>query len=184
MDIIRKLISTIRRPQARYNDDDWPSVVLLLRAPEFPQSETLVCIAKEAWGAGGPVKLLGTVREKQSYTFSCHTSNGPLWFSIHIKADRYGGEGREPLEIMQRPWDEHKAWLAIDSPHTTVLKLIEKEALAEIYKCLLVYAFKIWSPNVLAVFFPAEKLTVPNLGDLAGSIQWARRAGADMKFLE
>jgi hypothetical protein len=75
------------------------------------------------------------------------------------------------------------AWMAIDSPYTTVVTLIEKDALAEIYKCLLIYAFKIWSPNVLAIFFPAERLTIPNFGDLAESIQWARRAGTDLKFL-
>ena len=126
----------------------------------------------------------GTLRKRHSYAFSCHTPSGSLWFSVHTTARRYGGKGQEPLEIMQRPWDEHQAWMAIDSPYTTVLKLVGENALADIYKTLLIYAFKVWSPNVLAVFFPAERLTIPNFGDLAGSIQWGRRAGADMKFLD
>lgn len=184
MGVVRKLIGRILGARTCYNDDDWPSVVLLLREPEFPEPETLVRVAEEAWGAGGPVKIIGTLRKKQSYCFSCHTSSGPLWIAIHTQARRYGSEGREPLEIMQRPWDEHQAWMAIDSPYTTVVKLIEGNALAEIYKCLLIYAFKIWSPKVLAVFFPAERLTIPNFGDLAASILWARRAGHDTKFLD
>lgn len=183
MSIVRTLIRRILGPKSRYNEDDCPSVVLLLRDPEFPEPETVVHIAEEAWGTGGPVKLIGTLRKKQTYTFSCHTSSGPLWFAIHTQARSYGSEGQEPLEIMQRPWDEHRAWMAIDSPHTTAVKLIEKNALAEIYKCLLIYAFKVWSPNVLAVFFPSERLTIPNFGDLAGSIKCARHAGADMRFL-
>jgi hypothetical protein len=184
MSIIRTLIQKIRGRQKRYRPEDWPSVVLLLRESDFPTPEDLLRIAVESWGAGGPVKTVGTLREKQSYIFSCQTPHGPIWFSIHIQRGKYGSEGREPLEIVQRPWDEHGAWMAIDSPHTTIVKLLEKNALGAFYKMLLNYAFKIWSPNALAVFFPAEGLTIPNFGDLAASIQWGRRVGADMRFLD
>lgn len=184
MRIVRELMGKFFGRQTRYNHDDWPSVVLLLREPGFPEPETLVQIAEGAWGAGGPVKLVGTLRKRQTYVFSCTTSCGPLWFSIHTRAERYGSAGQERLEIMQRPWDDHKAWMAIDSPHSKIVKLIEQGALAEVYKCLLIYAFKVWSPNILAVFFPAERLTIPNFGDLAGSINWGRRSGLDFRFLD
>jgi hypothetical protein len=49
---------------------------------------------------------------------------------------------------------------------------------------LLIFVYKLWSGNALAVFFPAERVTVPNFGELADSIQWARRAGLDLKFLD
>ncbi len=184
MHIFRTLVRRILGSHPRYSEDEWPSVVLLLREPEFPEPQTLARIAEESWGAGGPVKLIGTLQKKQSYTFSCLTSSGPLWFTIHTQARNYGSVGREPTEILQRPWDEHRAWMAIDSPHTKVVKLINENALAEIYKCLLIYAFKVWSPNVLAVFFPAERLTIPNLGDLAPSIQWGRQTGLNLEFLD
>jgi|SRR5580658_1130521 hypothetical protein len=184
MGVFRQLILKIFGRQNRYNDVDWPSVVLLLREPSFPAPERLARIAEESWGAGGPVKVIGTLREKRSYAFSRVTSHGPLWFSIHTEARKYGSEGQEPLEILQRPWDEHLAWMAIDSPHTTIVKLLKEDALEDIYKCLLIYVFKVWSPNVLAVFFPAERTTIPNFGELADSIKWGRRSGLDLRFLD
>jgi hypothetical protein len=185
MNFIRAFAARLFGTRARYGEDDWPSVVLLLRVPEFPEPESMVATANEAWGAGGSVKLLGTLRKKASYAFACQTSSGTMMLSIHTAARRYdGGEGKEPLEILQRPWDEHQAWMSIDSPYQRNIKLAQEQALADIYKVLLIYAFKIWSPNVLAVFFPGEGATVPNLGGLAESIQWGRRAGLDLKFLD
>jgi hypothetical protein len=37
---------------------------------------------------------------------------------------------------------------------------------------------------VLAIFFPAERTTIPNFGELAASIQWGRRTGLDLSFLD
>ena len=179
-----KWVKTIFSVPSRYAEDDWPSVVLLLRNPEFPEPEQMLHIAQRAWGAEGPVKLLGTLREKQSYTFACNTPQGSLWFSVHISKLRYGSEGREPLEVLQRPWDEHSAWMSIDSPHQKCAQLSKSKALADIYKVLLIFAFQVWSRNALAVFFPAERVTIPNFGELANSIQWARRTGMNMSFLD
>ncbi len=127
--------------------------------------------------------MVGTLKEKQSYIFACQTVHGPLWFSIHKVGQRYGGEGQESLEVLQKPWDEHQAWMAIDSPHKRNVELIKNKALSDIYKVLLIYAFLVWSHNVLAVFFPAERTTIPNFGDLAASIQWGRRNGLDLQTL-
>jgi hypothetical protein len=158
-------------------------MVLLLRKPDFPEPDALLEFAKKAWGAGGPVKVVGTLNKKRSYVFSCQTAHGPLWFSIHTIGQRYGGDGREPLESLQRPWDEHQAWMSIDSPNQRNTQLSRQNALSDIYKVLLIYALVVWSPNVLAVFFPAERTTIPNFGDLAASIHWGRQAGLDLRFL-
>jgi hypothetical protein len=171
MKLIRDLINRFTGIRPRYAADDWPSVVLLLRQPDFPNPEALFDLAQKAWSAGGQVKVVGTLREKQSYVFACQTVHGPLWFSIHRVGQRYGGEGQESLEVLQKPWDEHRAWMSIDSPHQRNVDLDKKKALGDIYKLLLIYAFLVWSPNVLAVFFPAERTTIPNFGDLAASIQ-------------
>jgi hypothetical protein len=184
MKVFGKWAKTFFPVPRRYAEDDWPSVVLLLRNPEFPGPEQMLQIAQKSWGAGGPVKLLGTLREKQSYTFACNTTQGSLWFSVHVSKLRYGSEGRETLEVLQRPWDEHSAWMSIDSPHQKCTQLSKDKSLADIYKVLLIFAFQVWSPNALAVFFPAERTTIPNLGELANSIQWARRASMDMSFLD
>ncbi len=184
MKFIRAFVSKVFGVRERYAKDDWPSVVLLLRTPQFPEPESLVAAANEAWGAGGPVKLIGTLRKKKSYMFSCQTSNGTMLFSIHTAVQRYGSEGKEPLEVLQKPWDEHQAWMSIDAVGLTCIKLTQEKALPDIYKVLLVYSLMIWSPNVLAVFFPAEGTTVPNFGKLAESIQWGRRTGLDLTFLD
>jgi len=181
MNFIRAFAARVFGTRARYGEDDWPSVVLLLRAPQFPEPESIVATASEA---GGSVNFLGVLREKKSYVFACQTSSGTMVLSIHTAAQRYGVEGKEPLEILQKPWDEHQAWMSIDSPHQRNVKLAEEQALANVYKVLLIYALKIWSPNVLAAFFPGEGATVPNLGGLAESIQWGRRAGFDLAFLD
>jgi hypothetical protein len=184
MNLFQRLTGRLTGMRNRYGDDDWPSVVLLLREPDFPAPRALLELAQKAWGAGGPIKVVGTLNEKRSHVFSCTTAHGPLWFSIHRVPERYGGEGREPLELIQKPWDEHRGWMAIDSPHQRNNKLAREKALGEIYKVLLIYSFLIWSPNVLAIFFPAERTTIPNFGELAASIQWGRRTGLDLSFLD
>jgi hypothetical protein len=184
LNIIQRVLKKITPRAERYREDDFPSVVLLLREPDFPDPDSLFDLAQKAWGAGGPVEVVGTLRKKRSYMFSCQTNYGPLWFSIHTVGQPYGSDGREPLDVLQRPWDEHRAWLSIDSPHQSNKKLASENALRDIYKVLAIYAFLIWSPNVLAVFFPAEGTTIPNLGDLTASIQWGHRKGLDLRFLD
>jgi hypothetical protein len=184
MNALGKWVKSFFKVSSHYAGDDWPSVVLLLRQPDFPKPEALFDLAQKAWGTGGQVKVVGTLREKNSYIFACQTVHGPLWFSIHKVGQRYGVEGQESLEVLQKPWDKHQAWMAIDSPHQRNVDLIKKKALGDIYKLLLIYAFLVWSPNVLAVFFPAERTTIPNFGDLAASIQWGRRNGLELTFLD
>jgi hypothetical protein len=181
---IKGLAKKLVGARERYREDDFPSVVLLLRNPEFPEAEDMLRIARESWGAGGPVELLGTLRKKASYMFSCRTGEKSMMFSIHTRPHAYGGGGREPTEFLQRPWDEHRAWMSIDLPYGNNRKLSAEKALGDIYKVLSIFAFKMWNPNVLAVFFPAESVTIPNFGELAGCIQWARRSGMDMSFLD
>ena len=43
-----------------------------------------------------------------------------------------------------------------------IAKLSQEKALGDIYKVLLIYAFKMWGPNVLPVFFPGEGITIPH----------------------
>jgi hypothetical protein len=181
---IRGLARRLLGTSERYAEGDFPSVVLLLREPEFPKAEDMLHIARESWGAGGPVELLGTLRQKASYVFACQTAGGSMAISIHTQPQPYGGGGREPTEFLQRPWDEHGAWMSIDLPHGNNRKLRAEKALGDIYKVLSIFAFKIWNPNVLAVFFPAEGVTIPNFGELASCVQWARRSGMDMSFLD
>lgn len=57
---LRRLVGRLLNTQERYAEDDFPSVVLLLRNPEFPGPEELLRIARQAWGTDGPVELLGS----------------------------------------------------------------------------------------------------------------------------
>jgi hypothetical protein len=48
MNVFRTFLKKVFGSPNRYKDDDWPSVVLLLREPIFPEPETIVQIAEGA----------------------------------------------------------------------------------------------------------------------------------------
>ncbi len=160
--------------------DDWPCVVLLLKEPLFPSLEAAVQVGQASWGAHAPVELMSVANGGKSYVLT----SGTFVFSVNLGAGPYGLEGQEPSEAQQRPWDEHKAWLSVDAPTAKVEKLRQSKALGGVYQLLLVYALKSWSPNCLGIYFPSESITIPNLGDLAQSLQWGRQNGIDLSFLK
>jgi hypothetical protein len=124
--------------------------------------------------------MIQTLNNGSSYVLRA----GKLIFAVHQAPQRYEVEGREQNNLLQRPWDEHTAWMSVDFPAITTAKLREIRSLGSYYKMLLIYVFLCWSPNCLAVYFPMEGVTVPNLGDLAESIKWARQSGINLEFLE
>jgi hypothetical protein len=180
MGILQRILARCGVARTPDRKDDWPSTVLLLKAPLFPTPEEAVATGQEAWGAHAPVKLMSLANDGKSYILTC----GTFVFSLHLSSERYGVVGQEPSEAQQRPWDEHQAWFSIDAPTAKVEKLRQDKTVGDVYKLLLVYAFKRWSSNCLGIYFPAESVTVPNLGDLAQSIQWGRKNGIDLSFLD
>jgi hypothetical protein len=167
------------RPRLDHSVEDYPSVVLLLKDPQFQSAEEVLDIANRAWKAVAPVELLQTLDDGSSYILRC----GKFWFAVHQAVRRYEVDGHEPNGLLQRPWDEHKAWLSIDLPMQRTAKLKEIDSLGGAYQLLLIYAFLFWSLNCLGVYFPAESITVPNLGGLADSINWSRKNGQNLDFL-
>jgi hypothetical protein len=165
---------------SRYPSDYWPSVVVLMAKPLFPSREEVNARAQRAWANAGPVNLVGTLRDSASYVFQC----GPMSISVHFTNARYGGPASGGSDILQRPWNDHTAWISVDMPTQRNQALHQSGSLGEMYKVLLIFVFLSWSNNCLAVYFPAEGVTIPNFGDLAGNIQWARHAGLDLSFLD
>lgn len=164
---------------SRYPPDFFPSVVVLLAEPLLLNMEQVHARAQQAWGKAGNATIIGTLQNGASHVIQC----GPLTFSVHCVNARYGGGTSGGSEILQRPWNDHKAWLAVDMPQQRNDELHRSGSLGEIYRLLLVFVFLSWSNQCLAVYFPAEGITIPNFGDLAGNIQWGRRAGLDLSFL-
>jgi hypothetical protein len=160
-------------------EEDHPSVVILLREPQLLTQGEVIERGRKAWGAGGPVELAGTLNRGGSFALRC----GKFLFAIHQASQRYELPGKEQTEVLQRPWDEHKAWMSVDFPQSGTRRLREIDSLGSCYKMLLVFAFLSWSPNCLAVYFPAEGVTIPNFGDLAGNVKWARQNGINLDFL-
>jgi hypothetical protein len=151
---------------------------MLLKEPILPSAEEVVKVANECWGQTTPVELAATENGGSTYILQ----RGSKVFSIHQGRKPYDVEGQEPTQILQRPWDEHRAWLSVDMP-LVAKGLRETAAWGESHKLLLIYAFKSWSPNCLGIFFPTEGVTVPNLGDLAESIRWGRQNDLKLDFL-
>ena len=158
---------------------NYPSLVVLLKEPKFQTSESALQTAQRAWAFHGPVEIVGSLNGGTSYVLKC----GKFFFSV-VQADGpYEVDFHESALSLQLPWKEHKAWMAIDLPNQSSMKLRELGGLGIAYRFLLYYALQIWSPNCIGLYFPAEQVSLPNLGDLADSIQWARRNGQNLGFL-
>jgi hypothetical protein len=136
-------------------------------------------MGQAAWGAVAPIELASTVRE-HSYLLRAD----PLLFALHAAHVRYEVDGLQLSQVQQQQWDEHTAWLSIDIPQQRALKQIDRTSWNAAYKALMFFVFKHWSPNCLALYFPAEGVTVPNMGDLVESVRRSRRNGIDLSFLK
>src|SRR5262245_13583477 len=159
-------------------EGDFPSVVLLLREPLLPSAEQALEMARSAWSAAGPVELAGSVSPH------CHAVRASeLFFAINAAPQRYEAGPTIASQVYQLCWDHHTAWLSVDLPVARVAELRANKQLEKAYSTLLFFVYKHWSSNCLALYFPAEGVTVPNLGDLAGSIRWCRQNGTNLDFL-
>lgn len=164
-----------------YPLDSWPSAVMLMAQPAFfPSEQEILSRAEKAWGKAGSPKIVGTLREGATLLIQCDA----LSYSIHCARQRYSNPWSQPLEILQRPWADHTSWMAVDLPNLRNEALFRDGSLGMMYKTILVFIFLSWSGNSLGLVFPAERATVPNLGDLAASINWCRQAGLNMSFLD
>jgi len=180
MSVLRWLRKKSRLPAKLYPSDYWPCVVLLLSEPTFPTPEEVLQTAQASWSAHAPVEHVGELKRSASHILCC----GGLFFSVHCGGERYNVDGQERNEALQRPWDEHRAWLSVDMPNARNAELYKTKELGGSYKLLLVFVFKSWSQNCVGAYFPAEGVTILNLGDLAESIRWGRRNGVDLSFLD
>ena len=161
------------------NDEACPSIVMLLREGRLLSDKEAVRMATDAWGKVGPVELIGKVG------VNSHAIRvDKLFFAIHSANRRYEIPGAELPEAQQQCWDQHNAWMSVDIPTARITQLKEQGHSKSTYNILMFFVFKNWSANCLGIYFPAEGVTVPNLGDLIESIRWSARNGIDLKFLK
>jgi hypothetical protein len=176
------MLTFLRRLVGKTNkiekEEDWPSIVLLLNKSVEPSERDVLDLATRAWGAAAkePPKIVGRPR---SGSFVLQVDK--FFFAFHGANQRYDIEGQETSEAQQRPWDQHIAWLSIDLPEGGRKS---KEVWPAAYSLLLVFIRLLWNENCLAMYFPAEGATVPNLGDLVESLRWAGKNGTDLRFLQ
>ena len=180
MNFLRSLIGRMTAPARTYQENAWPSVVVLLRAPLFPTAAKVLSTAQASWGARSPVEALATAREGASHFFR----SGGMILSVHFAAQQYSELAEDGDEVLTRPWKEHRAWMSVDMPNERCFDLSAKKTLASAYQLLLTYASNAWSEDCLGIYFPAEGETLPNRGGLAKCIQWGRRNGLDLAFLK
>jgi hypothetical protein len=160
-------------------DEDWPSIVLLLREAQLPTADKAIEMAQAAWGAAGPVELVGVVGP---HNFAIRVS--PLTFALHAFGNRYDFSRLEAPLAQQKVWEEHRAWLSVDLPGRRTAELRAQGQLGSAYQSLMHFVARHWSPNCLGMYFPSERTTVPNHGDLIESVRWARRNGINLDFLK
>jgi hypothetical protein len=159
-------------------NEDCPSVVLLLRESQTPTEEQALEMARSAWGAAGPVEIVGSI---PPHTYAIRASE--LFLALHAVPRCY--EASPPIsgDVQRQCWDQHGSWLSVDMPTAKVTELRESRRLGEAYFSLLFFAHRHRSPNCLALYFPAEGVTVPNQGNPVDSIRWSLQNGANLDFL-
>jgi len=162
-----------------HSAENYPSVVILLKEAKIRTAEESVQLVRRALSGGTEVELLAALNNGDSHV----VRRGKFFFTFHQASQRYELPAYNPPDILRNSWAEHHAWIAFDMPTTGSDKLREIDGLGYAYKLLLAFASLCWSPNCLVVYFPAEGASVPNLGDLAESINWARRNGQNLNFL-
>ena len=173
------LRNCVARTTLKSEVNTWPSIVFLLRQSHVHTPEEAVHMCQEAWGAAHQVELIGIVTEGH-YAIKA----GPLFFAFHSVNQAYRIQGLQLTQVQQQAWDQHTAWMSIDLTKSREKILKEEHSLGVAYKPLMYYASRNFSPNCLALYFPAEGVTVPNLGELIGSISWCLRNGIDLSFLQ
>ncbi|HEX4036811.1 MAG TPA: hypothetical protein VHX37_02025 [Acidobacteriaceae bacterium] len=158
-------------------EDSYPSVVLLLIAPRAIAKEDALLCAARAWGGieNGLSIASGTHRGSWIIQVSA------VLFGLRSGRSRWPEPVSEPSAARQRVWEQHRAWLAVDyaeGAHTPETEW------PSCYKLLFLMVHQLWDENCCGLYLPAQKVTVPNVGDLISSIRWAARNGTPLEFLQ
>src|ERR1035438_8619821 len=151
-----------------------PSLVLLLALPVELSSGRVLELAAQAWGSESEASLASAGMGQ----WLIRVSDVP--FLLRSGRSRYRRHGDETNQARQRVWDRHKAWLAVDYPDGPKMP---ESAWPSFYKLLFLMANQMWDENCLGLYLPAQGVTVPNMGDLIGSIRWAGNNGTPLPFL-
>jgi hypothetical protein len=127
-----EFLKKIRRARRIQNEDEeWPSIIFFLRERVLPNTDQAIEMAKAAWGAPGPVELVGTVGP---HNFVIRVA--PLAFALHAVGSRYEVNAGPLWAFQQQCWDEHNAWLSVDLPGKRVDNLRQTGRLPSAYKAL------------------------------------------------
>jgi hypothetical protein len=171
----------------------WPSIVMLLRHPQYWSEENLLKLADAAWGMseenGRVSPKIIHVSKDGSVLFQLATS---ISVNIHQVGQRYSfpksGEDA-PDDPRTRMWTEHNAWCAIDIPNRYDLAPKERR---DSYMLLMHFINKVWSKDVCGLYLPGEEMQspavmpsqIPNLGDLIASVKWSGTNPASIRIAE
>lgn len=157
-------------------EDTYPSVVLLLESPLEMTKETALRLGQRAWGGSEPgVSITGSLK-KGSWIIQA----SDVLFGLRSGHTRYRSEVSEVNAVRQRAWSQHRAWLAVDYAQG---RSTPESQWPACYKLLFLMVHQLWDENCLGFYLPAQEVTVPNMGELIASIQWAARNGTPLPFL-
>ncbi|MGB7137491.1 MAG: hypothetical protein WBD46_19540, partial [Acidobacteriaceae bacterium] len=102
-------------------------------------------------------------------------------FGLRSGRSRWREPANEPNAARRRAWEQHRAWLAVDyeeGAHTPASEW------PSCYKLLFLMVLQLWDENCCGLYLPAQRVTIPNVGDLISSIRWAARNGTPLEFLQ
>jgi hypothetical protein len=159
------------------NEEEFPcpSLVLLLAMPVELTDEMVLELAAQAWGGADSA---ATLERAGRGRWLIRVADVP--FLLRNSRKRYWQHRHETNQARERVWDRHKAWLAVDYPEGPRMP---ESAWPSFYKLLFLMANQMWDANCLGLYLPVQHVTVPNMGDLIGSIRWAGNNGTPLPFL-
>lgn len=159
-------------------EDSYPSVVLLLASARAISQEDALRWACAVWSQSGQGLSItaGTTRG----SWIVQEASG-LLFGLRSGSSCWREPVHEPNAARRRAWEQHRAWLAVDyaqGAHTP------ESEWPSCYKLLFLMVHQLWDENCCGFYLPAQKVTVPNVGDLISSIRWAAQNGTPLPFLQ
>jgi len=156
------------------DEEPCPSLVLLLDSPMELTEGAALDLATQAWGESGSEPSVSNRRGRW------HVSVSEILFVLHCGRGPYRRRGHETNQVRQRVWERQRGWIAVEYPDEP---RIPESAWPACYKLLFLMANQLWDDRCLGLYLPAQGITVPNMGDLIGSIRWAGNNGTPLPFL-
>ncbi len=164
--MIKRVLGRLKRLFTRRSEDEekYSSVVMLLRVTSILSEDNMNTAAGRAFKE---FKYVGEFAGRHNFVVATTvlTIESRDGFYFDPEQDKAAAD----TNLFARTWAEHTAWLSIDLPQSVGKP---KGMRMKSYAVTLPLAEQLWNGNCTGLYFPAESITVPNIGGFNESLSW------------